>query len=223
MKITVFTGAGVSKESGLQTFRDGDGLWNGYNVYDVATYDAFCKDPKMVLDFYNMRRAAVVGANPNAAHLAIASLQKDHDVTIITQNIDDLHERAGSDNVIHIHGELLYAKPDNDSGHRYRWTGDLNVGDVCERTGAQLRPDIVWFGEGIYDWMKCIGAINCDVFIVCGTSAQVFPAASLIGLTKATHKFLVDPNPPDVPKDFIVVAKPASTGMQEVVGIIGKL
>ncbi|MDH5181205.1 MAG: NAD-dependent deacylase [Gammaproteobacteria bacterium] len=185
-KIVILTGAGVSAESGLQTFRDSDGLWNNYNVADVATPQAWQRNPQLVLDFYNHRRSEAAKAQPNAAHLAIAELEKNFDVTVITQNVDDLHERAGSSNVIHIHGELNKVRSTLDPELIYN-IGDkpIKPGDTCDK-GAQLRPHIVWFGEipehmdTASQHLKTAGKV-----LVIGTSLAVYPAAGL--LKKARH------------------------------------
>src|SRR4026208_2095878 len=147
-KLVVLSGAGVSAESGLKTFRDSDGLWEGYNIEDVATPRAWKKDPKLVLEFYNYRRKNVLDAQPNAAHHGLAELEKDYDVTIITQNIDDLHERAGSTNVLHLHGEIFKMRSEKNGSLIYEIRGDINLGDKAD-DGAQLRPNIVWFEEPV--------------------------------------------------------------------------
>ncbi|MHB8635918.1 MAG: Sir2 family NAD-dependent protein deacetylase [Fimbriimonadaceae bacterium] len=195
MKIAILTGAGVSRESGLQTFRDGDGLWEGHRVQDVATPEAWARDPAQVLRFYDARRADVQRAQPNAAHFALAELEREHAVTVITQNIDDLHERAGSTRVVHLHGEVLKARSVNDEGVLVEWSTDLALGDVGP-DGEQLRPHVVWFGEGIIGTEEAWEAAeDADVFIVCGTSLLVQPAASLIDWTKAPEAYIVDPRP----------------------------
>ncbi len=187
MKITILTGAGVSADSGIATFRAADGLWENHRVEDVATPEAFARDPHLVQRFYNMRRKAVREAEPNAAHRALAELEREINtqygagsVTIITQNIDDLHERAGSENVIHMHGEVMSALC-TACGARNRWTGDMSSESACPGCGeTALRPDIVWFGEAIYHPERIAQAMeNCDLFVVIGTSGQVYPAAGL--------------------------------------------
>ncbi len=199
-KIVVLTGAGISRESGLQTFRDGDGLWEGYNVYDVATPEAWAKNPALVQEFYNMRRKAVLEAEPNAAHKAFAQLEQWHNVTIITQNIDNLHERAGSTCVMHLHGEITKAQSTKNSRLVYDINGwELKMGDQCE-AGSQLRPFIVWFGEAVPKMEEA--ALVCsqaDVLIVVGTSLVVYPAAGLVNYAPASAKvFVIDPVRPDI-------------------------
>lgn len=180
-KIVIFSGAGISSESGLQTFRDGNGLWNNYSVEDVATPEGWEADPELVLQFYNQRRAEANKAAPNAAHKAIAELEEKFDVVVITQNVDDLHERAGSSQVIHVHGQLHYARSSLDENLLYPWRDkDINIGDLCEQ-GSQLRPHIVWFGEQIqnYELARKHIATAARVLVV-GTSLSVFPAANIL-------------------------------------------
>jgi NAD-dependent deacetylase len=196
MKIVVFTGAGISAESGIKTFRDSDGLWEQYRIEDVATPEAFNRNPKLVLDFYNERRKQVIAAKPNAAHYAIAELETKFEVQVITQNIDDLHERAGSKKVLHLHGEILKARSTADSAHIIKVTGDeLNLGDFCPK-GSQLRPHIVWFGELVPMMdLACELASEASIFIVVGTSLNVYPAANLLNFAPLDSPiFLVDPN-----------------------------
>ena len=191
--IVVLSGAGISAESGLKTFRDSDGLWMGYNVEDVATPRAFKKDPQLVLDFYNQRRKDVSAAQPNAAHTGLAALEKDFDVTIITQNIDDLHERGGSTNVLHLHGEIFKMRSVADEHQVYDIRGDIKPGDLAE-DGTQLRPHIVWFEEPVPMMEKAVAVLHdCDYFVVIGTSLQVYPAASLLHYAPAfLPKFIID-------------------------------
>lgn len=185
-KVVVFTGAGVSAESGLQTFRDSDGLWNQYSVYDVATPQAWEKNPKLVLDFYNERRKNAMVAEPNAAHQAIARLEDKFEVVVVTQNVDDLHERAGSSQVIHVHGELNKARSTDDPVLIYDTAGkDIQLGDMCER-GFQLRPHIVWFGEEVHNYNISAQHIKeAAKVLVIGSSLSVFPVAGLV--KKARH------------------------------------
>ena len=195
-KILVFTGAGISRESGLQTFRDSDGLWEGCSVEDVCTPMAWAKDPQRVLDFYNNRRKDVLAAEPNAAHKALVELEEHYDVSIVTQNIDDLHERAGSSNVLHLHGEIFQARNEYDDTceNLIPWTGDMMLGDLDEN-GKQLRPHVVFFGEGIFNWLNaCDLTFRTRILIVCGTSLQVYPAAGLVGMSNADDIYIVDPN-----------------------------
>ncbi|MBC8052305.1 MAG: NAD-dependent deacylase [Sphingobacteriaceae bacterium] len=199
-KIVVLTGAGVSAESGLKTFRDSDGLWEGYNVYDVATPEAWERNPSMVQDFYNMRRKDVLGAEPNPAHYALRLLEDKFDVTVITQNIDNLHERAGSSNIIHLHGIITKSQSDINPKLVYDIAGwELNMGETCE-LGSQLRPHVVWFGESVPMIEKAAAiASKSDIFIVIGTSLAVYPAAGLINFVPySSQKIIVDPNSPAV-------------------------
>lgn len=214
--IVILTGAGISAESGLKTFRDSDGLWNGYNVYDVATPTGFNKNPKLVLDFYNERRKDVAAAKPNAAHIALANLEKDFDVTIITQNIDDLHERAGSTNIIHLHGEIFKMRSVADESTSYEIKGDIHLGDIAD-DGTQFRPFIVWFEEPVPLMDKAAALMHqCDYFVVIGTSLQVYPAASLLQIAPPfLPKFIIDKKIPDIQKSssITIIEKPATEGV----------
>ncbi len=195
-KIVIFTGAGISAESGLKTFRGEDGLWEGYNLEDVATPEGWKKDRKRVLDFYNIRRKQCVTANPNSAHIAIKTLEKKFETFVITQNIDDLHERAGSTNVLHLHGEIRKAQSTLNPKYIYTMQSDeINIGDVCE-LGSQLRPHVVWFGEAVPNLLKAEEITRqADIFVVVGTSLQVYPAANLLQETKlGCDVFLIDPH-----------------------------
>ena len=194
-KIVVLTGAGMSAESGLKTFRDSDGLWESHNVYDVATPEAWERDPEMVLKFYNDRRKQVRVAEPNKAHVSLGKLEQKYNVSIITQNIDDLHERAGSTHVIHLHGEVNKARSSVDSGLVYElehW--EMKMGDTCEK-GSQLRPHIVWFGEAVPMIEKAIPIVEmADVVMVIGTSLSVYPAAGLLNYaTSSSQRYYIDP------------------------------
>jgi NAD-dependent deacetylase len=194
-KIVVLTGAGISAESGLQTFRDADGLWEGYNVYDVATPEAWQRDPVMVQEFYNVRRRNVLAAQPNEAHKALVALEGKFDVKIITQNIDDLHERAGSSQITHLHGIITKSQSDKYPHLIYDIDGpDLKIGELCEH-GSQLRPHVVWFGEPVPMIERAIEFCStADTVIVIGTSLQVYPAAGLIDvLPPDAAIYLVDP------------------------------
>jgi NAD-dependent deacetylase len=194
-KVVVLTGAGISAESGLQTFRDADGLWEGYNVYDVATPEAWQRDPVMVQEFYNIRRRKVLDAQPNEAHKALQRLESKYDVQIITQNIDDLHERAGSSQVTHLHGIITKSQSEKYPHLTYDIKGsDINMGDVCEK-GHQLRPHVVWFGEPVPMIERAVELCRvADIAIVVGTSLQVYPAAGLIDVVpRGTLIYLVDP------------------------------
>jgi NAD-dependent deacetylase len=193
-KIIVFSGAGISAESGLKTFRDSDGLWENFQISEVATPEAWAKNPELVLDFYNLRRKQVIDANPNQAHFTITDLEKHFDVQIITQNIDDLHEKAGSQNILHLHGEILKAKSTK-TDIQYKINGpDLNIGETCE-DNHQLRPDIVWFGEEVPNMVAAEKICqNADVLIIIGTSLSVYPAANIVDFVPENcDKFLIDP------------------------------
>jgi NAD-dependent deacetylase len=193
--LVVFTGAGISAESGIKTFRDAGGLWEEHNIEDVATFEAWVKNQALVLDFYNQRRKQVMAAQPNAAHLLIAELENKFDVQVITQNIDDLHERAGSSKVLHLHGEIMKARSTVDDKLVYPLTSsDIHQGDLCIK-GSQLRPHIVWFGEMVpqMDHANAL-AQNAELFVVIGTSLNVYPAAGLLNyVLPKVPKWLVDP------------------------------
>jgi len=198
-KVVVFSGAGVSADSGLKTFRDHDGLWEEYNVYDVATPEAWDKNTPMVLEFYNKRRKQILEAKPNAAHYAIAELEKKYDVTVVTQNIDDLHQRAGSTKVIHLHGNIRFARSTNPLKPEVLYPiidWKLNVGDKCPE-GYQLRPHVVWFGEEVPMMAKALDIVKeAEILIITGTSLTVYPAAGLVYKSpKYSEKYLVDPKP----------------------------
>jgi NAD-dependent deacetylase len=222
MKIAVLTGAGVSAESGIKTFRDSDGLWEGHDVMEVASPEGFQRNPAVVLDFYNQRRRQLLTVQPNAAHLALAELEKKHELTIITQNVDDLHERAGSTNVIHLHGELLKVRSTFDEDLVLDWKKDLNLGDFCEHN-HQLRPHIVWFGEMVPMIEVAVEVVEkADAIIIVGTSMQVYPAAGLIQYAKSdAHIYFVDPKPSiSETKKITVFAENASTGVPKVVELL---
>jgi NAD-dependent deacetylase len=195
-KLVVFTGAGISAESGIKTFRDSGGLWEEYRIEDVATPGAWKKDPKLVLDFYNKRRKQIIDASPNQAHLILAQLEKYFDVQIITQNIDNLHERAGSTKVLHLHGEIMKARSTVNPELIYELKRDeIRLGDKCEK-GSQLRPHIVWFGEAVPNMERAyLFAEKADVFVIIGTSLNVYPAAGIIDFARPdVPKYLIDPN-----------------------------
>jgi NAD-dependent deacetylase len=198
-KVVVLTGAGVSAESGIDTFRDSGGVWEKHDVREVATPEAFERDPELVLKFYNERRRKIREVEPNKAHKAIARLEEGYDVTVVTQNIDNLHERAGSSNVIHIHGSIFKARSTKDPNLIYDIEEDIKMGDTCEK-GGQLRPHVVWFGEPV-PMMQKAGAVTAeaDILLVVGTSLVVYPAAGLIHyVDHEAPKYVVDPNMPDV-------------------------
>jgi NAD-dependent deacetylase len=216
-KLVVFTGAGISAESGIRTFRDSDGLWEEYRIEEVATPQAWEKNKSLVLDFYNQRRKQVLGAEPNAAHLTLATLEAKYDVHIITQNIDNLHERAGSKKILHLHGEIMKSRSTVDSTLIYPIHGpDLNLGDTCEK-GSQLRPHIVWFGEMVPAMeMAYYIAEKADLFIVIGTSLAVYPAAGIIDYApSAIPKYLIDPADVSVSgiRNLTVIKEKAGAGL----------
>ncbi|QYJ67818.1 SIR2 family NAD-dependent protein deacylase [Flavobacterium litorale] len=200
-KLVVLSGAGVSAESGINTFRDAGGLWEGHDVMEVASSEGFRKNPALVLDFYNKRRKQLHEVHPNKAHTLIAQLEDVFDVTVITQNVDDLHERAGSNNVIHLHGELLKARCTQNENTIIRWTADITLGTLHPTTQQQLRPHIVWFGEAVPAITKAMQIVKqADYIIVIGTSMQVYPAAGLIDYAKPNAPiYYIDPNPAQLP------------------------
>lgn len=222
-KLVVLSGAGVSAESGLKTFRDSDGLWEGHRVEDVATPEAWYRNPQLVLDFYNMRRQNVATAEPNAAHLAIARLEEQYDVTIVTQNIDDLHERAGSTNVMHLHGEIFKMRSEKNEELVYPIRGDIQLGDVAQ-DGAQLRPHIVWFGEPVYMIEHAIPVMQeADVFVLVGTSLVVYPAAGLVDYVRdSVPKYVLDRAIPSVSRyaNVIKIEKPATQGAADLLNYL---
>lgn len=226
-RLVVLTGAGISAESGLKTFRDADGLWEGYNVMEVATPEGWQKDPDLVQRFYNERRKQVLAALPNDAHFQLAKLEEDFDVHIITQNIDDLHERAGSTRITHLHGIITMAQSDCNSSLVYPINGDeIKMGEYCEE-GSQLRPHVVWFGEAV-PMIETAASIceTADYFLLVGTSLAVYPAAGLLDFVPpAVTKFIVDPQIPSVGRyrNVIKVEKKASEGVREVVAALKKM
>ena len=195
-KIVVLTGAGISAESGIQTFRDADGLWEGHNIMEVASPEGFAANPELVLDFYNKRRKQLLDVKPNEAHYNLKELEKHFDVEIITQNVDDLHERSGSSKITHLHGELLKVRSTFDETMILNWKKDLFLGDLCSKK-SQLRPHIVWFGEMVPLLDKAIEITKrADILVIIGTSMQVYPAASLIDFVKEnTPIYFIDPKP----------------------------
>ncbi len=221
-QLVVLTGAGMSAESGLKTFRDADGLWEGHDVMQVASPEGFRADPALVLDFYNQRRRQLLEAEPNAAHIDIALLENDYKVTVITQNVDDLHERAGSSSVLHLHGELFKVRSIYDEFDVTDWKKDLVLGDLCEK-GYQLRPHIVWFGEAVPMMTKAISICEtADLLLIVGTSLQVYPAASLMHYVKTdTRIFYIDPKPViESNSQITVFAEKATIGMNKVKDIL---
>jgi NAD-dependent deacetylase len=219
MKVVVLSGAGISAESGISTFRDQNGLWENHDIMDVASIEGWHKNPALVLDFYNKRRAQLFEVHPNNAHLKIASWQENHQVVVVTQNVDDLHERAGSTNVIHLHGKLRSARSECNQNLCYEWMEDILIGDKAE-DGCQLRPDIVWFGEDVPLISRAIEEVSsADVVVVIGTSLQVYPAAGLLHYAhNALLKYIIDPHCADytVPFDFVKIASTAVNGIPQV-------
>lgn len=219
--IVVLTGAGISAESGLKTFRDSNGLWEGHDVMEVATPEGFQKNPELVLEFYNQRRRQLLTVEPNAAHKALTDLETHFNVDIVTQNVDDLHERGGSSNVLHLHGELLKARSVNTENEIFDCRKDILLGDTCAN-GYQLRPHIVWFGEAVpllEDAIKITEKADC--LIIIGTSMQVYPAASLIDFVSAdTPIYFVDPKPSissDERRNLTVISDNAVNGVPTLV------
>ena len=214
--IVILTGAGISAESGISTFRDANGLWENHDIMEVASIDGWNSNPQLVLDFYNIRRAQLKTVFPNKAHYFLADLEKEFDVTIITQNVDDLHERSGSTNIIHLHGELNKVRSVNNENLIYSWDNDLNINDLAE-DHSQLRPHIVWFGEMVPQMERAIElASKADVFIIIGTSLQVYPAASLIDYIPYNAKIIaVDPNELPISKGIYHIQKSATQSLLE--------
>ena len=222
-KLVVLTGAGISAESGLKTFRDSDGLWEGYNIEDVATPEAYQRNPQLVLDFYNFRRKNVADAQPNKAHYLLAELEQHFEVDIITQNIDDLHERGGSSNVLHLHGEIFKMRSSLNRNLIYEIRNDINLGEKAE-DGSQLRPHIVWFGEDVpMIESAAMIAATADFFAVVGTSLVVYPAAGLIHYTqRGIPMFVVDKKVPSISgiNNLTAIEKPATEGVQDLKDIL---
>ena len=225
-EITVLTGAGVSAESGVSTFRDSDGLWENHKVEDVASIEGWYRNPQLVLDFYNARRAQLFQVRPNSAHLAIAELEKDYKVTVVTQNVDNLHERAGSTKIIHLHGELTKVRPENCCNDRDGYSeetvfdigaDEINIGDMAPN-GAQLRPHIVWFGEAVPKIEAAIEAVEAaDILLIVGTSLQVYPAAGLYRYAKmGTPIYIIDPKDVSVRDGRLTHIKEVATKGMEV-------
>lgn len=222
-KLVVLSGSGISAESGLATFRGNDGLWDNYPVEDVASIEGWYRNPGLVIEFYNRLRAKLADIRPNRAHLDIAALEKDYDVTVVTQNVDDLHERAGSSHIIHLHGELTKVRPENRSGG----VRDIGYGRIAlgeKEHGAQLRPHIVWFGESVPEFEPAVEAVSkADILLIVGTSMQVYPAASLMYYAAPKCRiFVVDPA--DVPTDgnsrIVHIKEKATTGVARFISMI---
>ena len=217
-KLVVLSGAGISAESGIKTFRDSDGLWEGHNVNDVATPEGWLRNPELVLDFYNQRRKQLQTVIPNTGHEILAELEADFVVQIITQNVDNLHEKSGSTNVLHLHGELLKVRSTANKNYILDWNHDLNLGDL-DNNGNQLRPHIVWFGEEVPALEKAVSIVqDADILIIIGTSLQVYPAASLMNFANPKIPvYYIDPNPAtiyDLPNEIKVIATAGSKGMK---------
>ena len=217
-KIVVLTGAGISAESGIKTFRDADGLWEGHDIMEVASPLGWEKNPELVLDFYNKRRSELVTVQPNKAHEILAELEADFEVHIITQNVDDLHERAGSKNIIHLHGELLKVRSVANENYIVDWKNDLKIGDFDDKNN-QLRPHIVWFGEDVPMIEQAVAIVEtADILIIVGTSLQVYPAAGLMNYAaKNVPVYYIDPKPAtiyDLPNPIEIIEKSATEGMQ---------
>lgn len=225
-KLVVLTGAGISAESGLKTFRDTDGLWEGFDVNEVATPRGWRKNPGLVLEFYNQRRKNVAEANPNAAHYGLAELENDFDVTIITQNIDNLHERAGSTNILHLHGEIFKMRSEKTDSVVYDIFGDIKLGDVAE-DGGQLRPHIVWFEEPVTKMEEAVPVVySSEIFVVVGTSLAVYPAAGLVNYVEPhTPKYIVDKRIPYTSpmKNLTLIEKPATEGVKDLIALLRQL
>ncbi len=225
MNIVVLSGAGISAESGIKTFRDADGLWEGHDVMEVASPEGWTANQALVLDFYNQRRRQLAEVAPNAAHFALAELEKYHRVDIVTQNVDDLHERAGSSHVLHLHGELIKVRSTGNPQDIQVWTSDLNKGDLC-KAGHQLRPHIVWFGEAVPMLDKGAQLVSeAEILIIVGTSLQVYPAAGLISVAPPYAKvYYIDPNPfisrELSIREHQIIEQPATSGMQEIMEIL---
>ena len=222
-KLIVLTGAGISAESGISTFRDAGGLWEQHRIEDVATPAGWRKNPELVLRFYNQRRARLLAAEPNAGHRALVELESKFDVHVITQNVDDLHEKAGSRQVLHLHGELRKVRSERYEDLVYDWEGDLEIGDLCER-GFQLRPQVVWFGESVPMLEPAAElAGDAEIFLIIGTSLQVYPAASLmIYANRHIPFYYIDPNPQvnrelELMPNLTIISEPAGTGVPKVV------
>ncbi len=220
-KLVLLSGAGISAESGVKTFRDSGGLWEGHDVMTVASPQGWEANPELVLEFYNQRRRQLKEVEPNAAHRAVAYLQESYEVTVVTQNVDDLHERGGSENIVHLHGELLKARSSVDEDLIYEWTENIKLGDVCEM-GSQLRPHIVWFGESVPMLPKAAVEVHdADIIVIVGTSMQVYPAAGLVGFAKPHAKvFYIDPQPNinyelSATHQLEVIEETATVGMQK--------
>ncbi len=222
-RIVVLTGAGMSAESGISTFRDANGLWENHDIMEVASPEGWRRNPSLVLDFYNQRRRQLLEVQPNVGHLALVELETGYEVNIVTQNVDDLHERAGSKRVLHLHGELRKARSTTHPNHIYDWDNDIKLGDHCEK-GGQLRPHIVWFGEMVPMLEPAAQLVSeADFVLIVGTSMQVYPAAGLVGYAmQGAPIYYIDPNPAinyelGRTKNLKVIAENATTGLRKLV------
>ena len=225
-KIVVLTGAGISAESGISTFRDANGLWENHDIMEVASIDGWHKNPSLVLEFYNQRRRQLKEVSPNAAHHFLKYLEVDFEVVVVTQNVDDLHEKAGNKNIIHLHGELLKARSEKDEKLIYDWHEDINLGDLAD-DGSQLRPHIVWFGEMVPLLENAAKEVeSADILLIIGTSLQVYPAASLIHYLKDDRPiYLIDPNEMNLGfnlPNLIHIQKKATEGVKELDEILNQ-
>ncbi len=222
-RIVVLTGAGISAESGIKTFRDSGGLWEEHRIEDVASPEGWARNQKLVLDFYNQRRKQMLECEPNRAHKALAELEQKYDVTVVTQNVDNLHERGGSSCIIHLHGELLKVRSTADENLVYEWHKDLTPADKCEQ-GSQLRPHIVWFGEAVPEIERAAQVVShADILIVVGTSLVVYPAAGLLHYTKyEANKWLIDPNDLSLPRipNLKFINEKATVGVDYLVNLL---
>lgn len=223
-RIVVLTGAGMSAESGINTFRDADGLWEGHDVMEVASPQGWHQNQELVLDFYNQRRRQLFEVEPNKGHRLLAEMEKNFEVDIVTQNVDNLHEKAGSSSVLHLHGELLKVRSTRDESMVYSWEKDLLTGDLCE-LGSQLRPHIVWFGEAVPMLENAVRTVEkADILVIIGTSMQVYPAASLIHYVgRNTPIYFIDPKPTVSGQQFknlTIIAEKAGTGVSKMIDLI---
>ena len=227
-KLVILSGAGISKESGIDTFRDKDGLWKKHDALKLASIEGWNKDPQAVLDFYNARRRQLLDVQPNKAHELLAELEKWYDVTILTQNVDDLHERAGSSHVIHLHGELAKVcsssdKENIDCIEIWPLDNDIRLGDKA-KDGSQLRPYIVWFGESVPNMPLAMNtAFEADIFVVIGTSLLVAPANTLTACSGASHNIVIDPGEVEIPEGFLHIKETATVGMEMLYNSLVKL
>lgn len=222
-KLVVLTGAGISAESGLSTFRDANGLWENHDIMEIASIDGYLRNPKLVQDFYNQRRKQLFEVEPNAAHFFLKELEQDFDVSIITQNVDDLHERAGSSKVIHLHGELRKARSEKNEKLIVDWNNEIKLGDLAE-DGNQLRPHIVWFGEMVPEIENAIDEVlTADILMIIGTSMQVYPAASLKDYAKPNVPILyIDPSDSYTDSSIIHIKKKATESLDDLKTILNK-